>query len=120
MYRAFYFSILFSLTSCQPKTKLISFEGCNVEYKSHWSGSIEIYEGHHISNEEEFELANYQLALCLCEKYLQKPNSEIKQKILEIYNTESVFFEKDKLKGIPFDSILENRMLYFDAPMFID
>lgn len=52
MNRIIFFSIFFSIISCQKdKTKTITFKDCKVEYMSYGKGEKEIYEGHSISNQ---------------------------------------------------------------------
>ncbi len=82
MNRTIFFAILFLVISCRKdETKILSFKGCEVKYQSYGSGEKKLYEGHFVSNEWELESAKRQLALCLCEKYLEKPDTEIKAKI---------------------------------------
>ena len=121
MYRTIYFVIIFSAISCQKdETKVLSFKGCEVEYPSYASGEKKLYEGHSVTNEWEFESAKRQLALCLCEKYLEKPDKEIKAEILEIYNVKEEYFSKDYPKNLAFDTILKKRTAVFDPTILID
>jgi hypothetical protein len=120
MNRTIYFAILFLTISCQKdETKTLSFKGCKVEYPSYGSGEKKLYEGHFITNRQELESANRKLALCLCEKYIVKPDKEIKIKILEVYNTKE--FEREKNpKNVAFDTILKNRMEIFDPIIYVE
>ena len=121
MNRIICFSIFFLVISCQKdETKTLMFKGCKVEYRSYGSGQIEVYEGHTISNQWELESAKRKLALCLCEKYLEKPDKEIKNKILEIYNAKEEYFENDYPENIEFDAILRKRLEIFEPTILID
>ena len=61
------------------------------------------------------------MALCLCEKYLQKPDAEIKEKIIEIYKYKFEFYNKENtFKKVNFDSILVNRKDIFNSEILID
>ncbi len=121
MNRTIFFAILFLVISCRKdETKILSFKGCEVEYPSYGSGEKKLYEGHFVSNEWELESAKRQLALCLCEKYLEKPDTEIKAKILEIYNSEEEYFENNYPKKIEFNSILKKRKEIFDPTILVD
>ena len=111
--------IFFLFISCQKDiTKTITFRDCKVEYMSYGSGQKEVDEYNSISNQWEFESAKRQLALCLCEKYLEKPDVEIKAKILEIYNTEEEYYENPK--NLEFDTILKKRKEIFDPTILLD
>ncbi len=122
MNRAIYFLILFSfLVSCKKdETKKLEFKDCVVEYPSYGSGEKELYVGHSISNKWELESAKRKLALCLCEKYLENPDLEIKLKILEIYNSKEEYFEHNSPKNIDFKIILKNRNEIFNPSILID
>jgi len=121
MNRTIFLMILFLVVSCRKdETKMLSFKDCKVEYTNYGSGEKELYAGHSISNKWEFEAANRKLALCLCEKYLVKPDKEIKLKILEIYNSEEKYFENKVPKNVKFDTILKNRKEIFDPTVLID
>ncbi|MFC6266878.1 hypothetical protein [Frigoriflavimonas asaccharolytica] len=91
-----------------------------MEYPSYGSGEKELYAGHSISNKWEIESANRKLALCLSEKYLEKPDQEIKLKILEIYNSKEEYFEHNSPKNIEFNTILKNRNEIFDPNILIE
>lgn len=119
MNRTIIFTIFFLIIACQKdETKTISFKNCKVEYMCYGSGKKEIYENHSISNQWEFESAKRQLALCLCEKYLEKPDVGIKNKILEIYNTEEEYYENPK--NLEFDTILKKRKEIFNPTILLD
>lgn len=102
------------------ETKILEFRNCKVEYISNGSGEKEVYDGHSISNEWELESANRKLAICLCEKYLKKPDPEIKFKILEIYNAKEKYFSRDFSTNMEFDSILKKRKEIFDPTILLD
>ena len=121
MNRTIYFVILCLVISCQKdEIKVLSFKDCKVEYPSYGSGEKELYEGHLISNKWELESANRKLALCLCEKYLVKPDREIELKILEIYIADEEYFEHRFPKKIAFETILKKRFEIFDPTILID
>ena len=121
MNRTIYFTLFFLAISCQKdETKTITFKGCEVKYMSYKNGQKEVYEGHSISNQWELESAKRKLALCLCEKYLEKPDTEIKTKILEIYNAKEKYFEKVYPENLKFDSILKKRKEIFEPTILMD
>ncbi|TRX16643.1 hypothetical protein [Flavobacterium franklandianum] len=121
MNRTIFFAILFLFISCRKdETKILSFKDCKVEYPSYECGEKKLYEGHSVSNEWELESAKRQLALCLCEKYLEKPDSEIKAEILEIYNAKEKYFGNDNPKNMEFDTILKKRAEIFDPTIYVD
>ena len=119
MNRIIILAIFFLSISCQKdETKTIKFRNCKVEYMNYAGGKKEVYENHSVSNQWEFESAKRKLALCLCEMYMQKPDVEIKTKILEIYNTEEEYYEN--LKKLEFDTILKKRKEIFDPTILLD
>lgn len=119
MNRIIIFTFFFLIISCQKdETKTITFRNCKVEYMSYGSGEKKVYENHSITNQWEFESAKRQLALCLCEMYLKKPDAKIKTKILEIYNTEEEYYENPK--NLEFDTILKKRKDIFDPKILLD
>ena len=119
MNRIIVFTIFFSIISCKrDETKTMTFKDCKVEYTSYGSGQKKVDENNSISNQWEFESGKRQLALCLCEKYLEKPDAEIKAKILEIYNTEEEYYENPK--NLEFDTILKKRKEIFDPKILLD
>ena len=74
-----------------------------------------------VGNQWRFESAKQQLAICLCKKYLQNRDEEIKEKILEIYRGNFEYYYRDiNHKPIYFDSILKNRNEIFDCRILID
>lgn len=119
MNRIIVFTIFFSIISCKrDETKTMIFRDCKVEYISYGSGQKKVDENNSISNQWEFESAKRQLALCLCEKYLEKPDAEVKAKILEIYNTEEEYYENPK--NLEFDTVLKKRKEIFDPTILLD
>ncbi|QZK89317.1 hypothetical protein K5V07_01940 [Flavobacterium sp. CHNK8] len=119
MNRIIFLIIFFTIISCKKdETKTITFRNCKVEYMSFGNGQKEIDENNSISNQWEFESAKRELALCLCERYLEKPDAEIKAKILEIYNTEEEYYENSI--NLEFDTILKNRKEVFDPTILLD
>lgn len=121
MNKLLYFVFLFLIFSCKKdESKSLMFKNCKVEYMFYGSGEKELYEAHSISNEWEFESANRKLAICLCEKYLEKADEEIKVKILEIYNTKEKYFSRDLLANMEFDTILKNRNKIFAPTILLD
>ena len=75
---------------------------------------------HSISNEWELESAKYDLALCLCEEYLKKPDKEIKDKILKLYKEDMTYYRTRFPKNLDFNLILKNRKEIFDPTILID
>lgn len=74
-----------------------------------------------VTNQWEYESALRKLALCLCDQYDQKPDEEIKDKIIEIYKYEFEFYYRDiSFKKVNFDSILINRKEIFDPAIVMD
>lgn len=75
------------LISCTEKyTGELRFKSCMIKYDVlDEKEELIINDQYRVGNQWRFESAKQELALCLCEKYLQKQNGEIKQKILEIY-----------------------------------
>lgn len=121
MNKLIFFSFLILVVSCQKdEVKTLSFGDCKIEYMSYRNGQDESNTGNYISNKWLLESANRKLGLCLCEKYLRKPGNEIKAKILEIYNAEEEYFEKDYPKNIAFDTLLKKRMKIFDPTILLD
>jgi len=108
------------LISCSQKyTGEIRFKNCKVNYPLHdeeKEGKIN-YEA--VSNQWEYESALRKLALCLCDKYLQKKDEEIKEKIIEIYKYKFEFYNRDdSFKKVNFDSILVNRKEVFNPKFY--
>lgn len=61
------------------------------------------------------------LAICLCEKYIQKPDPEIKEKIIEIYKGDFEYYRREvSFKKVNFDSVLANRKIIFDSSIFVN
>lgn len=117
------FSLLTILFSCNEKyTGEVSFKSCKIKYDVvDEKEEKRIYGQNMVGNQWRLESAKQELALCLCEKYLQKPDQEIKDKILEIYNDDLEYYRREKsFKPVNFDSILENRKIVFDARIFVD
>ncbi|SEW08951.1 hypothetical protein SAMN05421841_0976 [Chryseobacterium wanjuense] len=120
-FNIFLISIL--LISCSKKyTGEVSFKNCKINYPLHdEKKESRIYNGHNIPNQWEYESAMRKMALCLCEKYLQKPDTEIKEKIIEIYKYKFEFYNKENtFKKVNFDSILVNRKDIFNSEILID
>jgi len=119
-----YFLLLFiSFASCSKKyTGEVSFKSCKVTYPIHnEEKEKELYLSHNISNQWEYESAMRKLALCLCEKYIQKPDPEIKKKITEVYMYRFEFYNRNNtFKKVDFDSILENRKEVFNSEILVD
>ncbi|WP_379969674.1 hypothetical protein [Epilithonimonas sp. UC225_85] len=119
----YYLSILILvLISCKKEDKIgvLNFKSCTISYPIYAKGEKTLYEGHSVSNEWELESAKYQLALCLCEEYLQKPSPEVKDKILKIYHEEMKYYSIGSQKNLDFDSVLKNRKEIFDATILVD
>jgi hypothetical protein len=117
------FLIALILTSCSKKyTGEVSFKSCKVSYPLHdEKKERKLYHDHNIPNQWEYESAMQKLALCLCEKYLQKKDEEIKEKIIEIYKSDFEYYRKEiSFKKVNFDSILMNRKEIFNSEIIID
>ncbi|REG99649.1 hypothetical protein [Flavobacterium aquicola] len=109
------------LLSCQKDEKrTLTFRGCKIEYMNYGSGQDESDPDNFISNQWLLESAKREFALCLCDEYLKKLDAEIKNKILEIYNAEEEYFEKDYPKNIAFDTILKKRKEIFNPTILLD
>lgn len=88
------FCLLF--LSCQKDEKrTLTFRDSKIEYMNYGSGQDESDPNNFILNQWLLESAKRKFALCLSNEYLKNPDAEIKNKILEIYNTEEQYFEKD-------------------------
>lgn len=120
----FLFLLFLTFISCSSENKetiqVLSFKNCKVSYPQFSKGEKVLYEGHSITNKWYLESAKRELANCLCDKYLQKPNEEMKTKILEIYHAKEEYFSKDYPSNLPFDSILKNRKEVFEHKILID
>ena len=117
------FSLLTILFSCTEKyTGEISFRSCKIKYDVlDEKKEFKVNGQYMVGNQWRFESAKQELALCLCEKYLQNPNKETKEKILEIYNDDFKFYHRQiSFKPIDFDSILKNRKEVFDDRILVD
>ena len=115
---------LFSaLLSCSQKYDgEVHFKSCKVRYDViDEKKEKQLYGQNMIGNQWRFESAKQKLALCLCEKYLQNRDEEIKEKILKIYNADMDYFHRRKsFKRNDFDSILVNRKEIFDYRILVD
>nr|WP_314492527.1 hypothetical protein [uncultured Chryseobacterium sp.] len=117
------FFVLTTLLSCTEKyTGEVSFKSCKIKYHVlDEKEEEEKYGQNMVGNLWRFESAKQQLAICLCEKYLQNRDEEIKEKILEIYRGNFEYYYRDiNHKPIYFDSILKNRKEIFDFRILID
>ena len=111
------------LFSCDKKyTGEVSFKSCKIKYDVFDENKEkQIYNQNIVGNQWRFESAKQELALCLCEKYLQNHDQEIKGKILEIYNDNFEYYQREiHFKPIDFDSILKNRKEIFDYRILVD
>ncbi|MBW7674803.1 hypothetical protein [Chryseobacterium chendengshani] len=117
------FFLLTMFFSCAEKyTGEVSFKSCTIKYdildekKEH-----KINGQNRVGNQWRFESAKQELALCLCEKYLQNRDKEIKEKILTIYRDDFQYYHREnKFKPIDFDSILKSRKEIFDYRILAD
>lgn len=120
----FLFFIFLILASCSSENKetiqVLIFKNCKVSYPQFSKGEKVSYEAHSISNDWYLESAKRELANCLCEKYLQKPDEETKAKIIEIFEAKEEYFSKDYPKNLPFDSILKHKNEIFNYKILID
>lgn len=122
-YKIYCFLLFISLISCSKKyTGEVSFKNCKVTYPIHdEEKERKIYRDHTIPNQWEYESALRKLALCLCEQYIQKRDTETKEKIIEIHNYKFEFYNRGNIfKKISFDSILVNRKKVFNSEILID
>lgn len=112
-----------ALLSCSQRYDgKVYFKSCKVRYEV-IDEKIEkqMYGQNMIGNQWRSESAKQELALCLCEKYLQNRDEEIKEKILEIYNADMDYFHKQKsFKRNDFDSILVNSKEIFDSRILVE
>ena len=117
-----YLFIVLALISCTKEDAIstLNFKSCQVSYPIYANGEKFLYEGHSISNKWELESAKNELALCLCEEYLIKPDKEIKDKILEIYHDEMKYYQTAYPKNLDFNLILKNRKEIFDPRILVD
>lgn len=86
----------------------------------HPGGQKELYPGHDISNEMEFESARRKLALCLCDRYIQTQEKVIKAKILDILKSKENYFSKPLGTELSIDTILVHKDRIFDPTILID
>lgn len=115
--------IFSALLSCSQKYDgEVHFKSCKVRYKViDEKKEKQMYGQNIIGNQWRFESAKQELALCLCEKYLQNQDEEIKEKILEIYTADMDYFHRRKsFKRNDFDSILVNRKEIFDYRILVE
>jgi hypothetical protein len=98
----------------------LSFDKCKIVYTKYVGGQKKLYQGHYITDEMELESARRKLALCLCDKYIQSHDSNLKAKIIEIYHTKENYFGKALGKDLPFDSIVAHKDEVFDPTVLID
>jgi hypothetical protein len=100
----------------------VNFKSCTIKYDVlDERKELKINDQYMVGNQWRFESAKQELALCLCEKYLQNRDEEIKQKILEIYQDDFEYYHKEiNFKPIDFDSILKNRKEIFDYRILVD
>lgn len=100
----------------------MSFKTCKVTYHVHnEEKERKIYRDHPISNQWEYESALRRLAFCLSEQYIQKKDTETKEKIIEIYKYKFEFYNRDNtFKKINFDSILVHRKEVFNSEILVD
>jgi len=122
-YKTYYLLLFISLASCSEKyTGEVSFKNCKITYPIHdEEKEKEIYGDFAVSNQWEYESAMQKLANCLCEKYIQKPDQEIKEKIIEVYKGNFEYYHREvSFKKVIFDSILANRKVIFDPSISVD
>jgi hypothetical protein len=119
--KTFFILTLFIFTSCNQERKAeLSFDGCTISYSLYSGGEKKLFEGHYIQNEMEIEAARRKLALCLCGKYLQSQDTNVKAKIVEIYQIKEHYFARPFGSDLPFDSILVHKEKVFDPTILID
>jgi hypothetical protein len=109
------------LISCNDRTKVLSYNSCQVTYKQYRSGEKELYTGHYITDEMELEAAQRKLAACLCEVYILTKDTVIRDKIIELYNENDNYFPpSDSITTSNIDSIIKHRKELFDPTILID
>lgn len=119
--KTFFIPAFMYLTSCNGERKAeMSFDSCVISYPIYSGGEKKLYEGHYITNDMEHEAARRKLALCLCDKYIQIQDTNIKAKIIEIYEAKENYFAKPFGLNLPFDSILARKDKVFDPTILID
>lgn len=108
------------LISCSQKyTGEVHFKNCKVNYPLHDEEKERKINYEAIPNQWEYESSLRKLALCLCDKYLQKKDEKIKEKIIEIYKYKFEFYNRDdSFKKVNFDSILVNRKEVFNPKFY--
>lgn len=118
----YYVLIVLALISCTKEDTIgiLNFKSCQITYPIYANGEKFLYEGHSVSNQWELESAKYELALCLCEEYLKKPDKEIKDKILKLYKEDMTYYRTRFPKNLDFNLILKNRKEIFDPTILID
>lgn len=119
-----YLFLLFTLVlSCKEKyTGVVSFKSCKIKYDVLDENQEEkIYGQNMVGNQWRLESAKQELALCLCEKYLQNQDEQIKEKILEIYRDDFDYYHRAiNLRLTDFDSVLKNRKEIFNVSILVD
>jgi hypothetical protein len=118
----YYLLIALTFISCRKEDTVssLNFKSCHISYPIYADGEKFLYEGHSVSNEWELESAKYQLALCLCEDYLRKPDVEIKAKILNIYKEEMTYYQNGYPENLDFNLIFKNRKDIFYSMILVD
>ncbi|MET3500609.1 hypothetical protein ABIC45_002200 [Mucilaginibacter rubeus] len=108
---------IYNLINCINKRSMqtVSFKNCteNYYYSTQWPGM----EG------DEDHAAKGRLARCLCQSYLQKPDTAISRKIMEIYNSDGrrILFNTSHNKNYnKLDSIIKYRKMAFDTLALYD
>lgn len=120
--RKFTFLLLCTaLTSCsQEKKAELSFDKCKISYTLYPKGQKELYVGHYITDEMEFEAARRKLALCLCDRYIETKDTVVKAKIIEILKANETYFAKSLGTELSIDTILVHKDKIFAPTIMID
>jgi hypothetical protein len=109
------------MSGCEDRVETLSFKGCKVDYWHYSGGKYEVYPAHYITNDMELEIAQRTLALCLCEKYMQRKDTDVRNKIIELYNKKETFFQRPVEKfNDNIDSIIYHRKDLFDTTYIMD
>lgn len=112
-----YLFILILTISCQDhEIKFLTFKDCKIDYMVYNKDGKEMHDdfySYKMYNQSMFESARRRLALCLCNKYLQNPDEETKNKILEIYHAKEEYLLKKHPENLDFDTIIKNRIEIF-------
>lgn len=110
-----------ALISCSRERKAeLSFDKCKISYTLYPNGQKELHVGHYITDEMELEAAKRNLALCLCDRYIEAKDPLVKGKIIEIQKEKEIYFAKPLGTELSIDTILVHKDKIFDTKILID